>query len=75
MLQTDDWEVLFETDEEYYRRGNFERIFPVPNAEKLDYYAKFFEFPRYNNYLVWSALKSKTNFLEKICKQISYSNA
>jgi len=27
----EDWEILFETDEENYRRGDFERIFPPEN--------------------------------------------
>ena len=30
-LNVDDWELLFETDEENYRRGDFERIFPPKN--------------------------------------------
>jgi tubulin polyglutamylase TTLL4 len=38
-LSCEDWTILFETDEEFYRRGHFERIFPIPDAEKMDYYA------------------------------------
>mmetsp|Transcript_32430 Transcript_32430/g.29235 ORF Transcript_32430/g.29235 Transcript_32430/m.29235 type:complete len:89 (+) Transcript_32430:2546-2812(+) len=41
-LSMDDWNILFETDEEYYRRGGFERVFP--NKETVDQYQKFFEF-------------------------------
>ena len=34
-LTPDDWEVLFETEEENYRRGHFERIFPLEDEEKM----------------------------------------
>ena len=27
-LSSDDWEILYETTEENYRKGNFTRIFP-----------------------------------------------
>jgi len=67
-LSAEDWNILFETDEENYRRGNFERIFPL--KENLDIYSKFFEYQRYYNIIVWQWLKSKTNFLEKISQKI-----
>ena len=51
-LSSSDWEILFETDEESYRTGNFKRIFPVDNNEKLLEYDKYFEYPRYKNILV-----------------------
>jgi hypothetical protein len=41
--------MLFECEEEMYRRGGFERIFPPRDLSQIDYYAQFFEFPRYNN--------------------------
>lgn len=41
-LSMDDWNVLFETDEENYRRGDFERIFP--ERDTVDNYAKYFDF-------------------------------
>ena len=41
-LSWQDWKVLFETDEENYRKGNFERIYPV--KEKMGYYSQFFQF-------------------------------
>lgn len=69
VLSSDDWNVLFETDEEWYRKGDYERIFP--NRENVDTYAKFFEFPRYNNTIVWRWLKSSENFLEKICPKVA----
>jgi hypothetical protein len=66
-LNPEDWTVLFETDEEHYRRGHFERIFPT--REKGDYYLQFFEYQRYNNLLVHKWLSSPVNFLEKILKK------
>jgi len=68
-LSMDDWNILFETDEENYRRGNFERIFPTKDS--IDLYSKYFEFQRYNNVMVWKWLKSKINFLEKISRKQS----
>ena len=38
-LQKEDWEILFETDEENHRRGKFKRIFPPEDIEKIDYYS------------------------------------
>ena len=43
-LSPEDWVVLFETDEEFYRRGNFERIYPVSDEQQMSYYIKLFEF-------------------------------
>ena len=50
LLGPDDWNILFEADEEYYRKGCFERIYPV--KENVDYYLNFFEYPRYNNVIL-----------------------
>jgi len=50
MLGPDDWNILFEADEEYHRRGSFERIYPV--KESVEYYSNFFEYPRYNNVII-----------------------
>jgi tubulin polyglutamylase TTLL4 len=52
MLSPDDWEMLFETDEENYRRGNFKRIFPS-TPDQNEYYTQFFEYPRFNNAVVF----------------------
>ena len=67
-LSADDWNILFDTDEEWYRKGTFERIFPL--RENVDTYSKYFEYQRYNNLIVWQWLKAKTNFLEKISSKI-----
>ena len=36
-LTAEDWNILFEFDEEYYRKGNFERIYP--NKENVKKYS------------------------------------
>jgi tubulin polyglutamylase TTLL4 len=68
-LSPEDWNILFEFDEEFHRRGDFERIFP--NKDTVDHYSKFFLSQRYNNLLVQKWLTSKENFLQKICKKVS----
>lgn len=68
-LSSQDWKVLFETDEEYYRKGNFERLFPVKG--KMSYYAQFFQFQRYYNMMVHKWIESDANYLEKILKKVS----
>jgi tubulin polyglutamylase TTLL4 len=51
-LTQEDWLYLFETDEEFYRKGHFARIYPTPDTQKMEYYMNFFEYPRYNNIVV-----------------------
>ena len=64
-LTPEDWNILFEFDEENQRRGNFERIFPTKlNVEN---YKELFINNRYNNQLIERFLISKKNFLTKIC--------
>lgn len=47
--------VLTEHEEELFRRGSFEIVFPL--KANVDYYEKFFESHRYNNLLVWAWLR------------------
>ena len=49
-LSAEDWNILFEFDEEYHRKGDFERIFP--NKDNVEKYSQFFQTQRYNNLLV-----------------------
>ena len=63
-LSPDDWEVLFESDEELFRKGDYELIFPL--KENIEQYKKFFEVERYNNLLLWGFKKMKNNPLLKI---------
>jgi tubulin polyglutamylase TTLL4 len=67
-LSADDWEMLLDSYEEYYRKGGFDRIFPFEDFGKNEYYSQFFEHPRYNNFVLWAAMRSKDNLLEKVCK-------
>lgn len=55
-LNVQDWNVLFETEEENYRKGHFKRIFP--NRDNCERYRRFFEFERYNNIMVAKWLTS-----------------
>ncbi|KAL4463103.1 hypothetical protein ABPG74_007104 [Tetrahymena malaccensis] len=68
-LSYDDWEILFESDEEKYRCGDFKRIFPSSDINLVDYYSQFFLFPRYNNIMLWNFLKCNINMLEYICQK------
>ncbi|XP_015280629.1 PREDICTED: tubulin polyglutamylase TTLL4-like, partial [Gekko japonicus] len=49
VLTPDDVRVLIETEDEFARRGQFERIFP---SRVSMHYLRFFEQPRYFNILV-----------------------
>ena len=46
-ITPDDLRILIETEDEYARRGNFERIFPSDKN-----YCKYFQTPRYYNILL-----------------------
>lgn len=48
-LTPDDIRTLVETEDEYLRRGQFERVFPSPISGR---YLRFFEQPRYLNILL-----------------------
>ncbi|NXP54525.1 TTLL4 polyglutamylase, partial [Heliornis fulica] len=49
ILTPDDVRILVETEDEYSRRGQFERVFPTHVSMR---YLRFFEQPRYFNILV-----------------------
>ena len=44
-LSKDESEMLMDLDDEFMRRGNFQRIFPL--SSNAHYYENFFEFKRY----------------------------
>lgn len=71
-LAKEDIEILINSEEEYHRRGHFERIFP--ESSNIDYYGKFFETLRYNNVLLWRWIKSKPNFLEELYTKLYKNN-
>lgn len=68
-LSADDWLILLETDEEYYRRGNFERIFPVADEKLMSHYLRLFEFQRYYNIIISKWITQPKNFLERVLKK------
>lgn len=49
ILTPEDIRILIETEDEFSRRGCFQRIFPSENSYK---YLKYFEAPRYRNILL-----------------------
>ena len=56
-LSKDELEMLMDLDEEFLRKGNFERIFPLPN--NATFYEQFFENKRYQNAIVAAYLTSE----------------
>jgi hypothetical protein len=49
-LSPDDWDVIFDSEDELSRRGNLERIYPCANT--VGYYQQFFSVQRYFNVLL-----------------------
>lgn len=69
-LSADQWNILFENEEEFYRKGKFERIFPI--EEKTDFYSKFFQYPRINNLIWWKLMRSKEDYLAKVLSRVPF---
>ena len=63
-LGDDELMILAETEEEFYRKGNFERVFP--EAAIIDKYSRFFEVERFNNILVWKWMQENPYLLDEI---------
>jgi tubulin polyglutamylase TTLL4 len=55
--------ILAEYEEEFYRKGHFERIFPV--KETVEQYKEFFSTLHNNNLLLWKYLESDKSSLKK----------
>eukprot|EP00357_Protocruzia_adherens_P036502 CAMPEP_0115045720 /NCGR_PEP_ID=MMETSP0216-20121206/48309_1 /TAXON_ID=223996 /ORGANISM="Protocruzia adherens, Strain Boccale" /LENGTH=198 /DNA_ID=CAMNT_0002428639 /DNA_START=734 /DNA_END=1330 /DNA_ORIENTATION=- len=60
-LNSYDYEVLLEYEEEDSRSGDFERIFP--NRDNVLEYSQLFKTKSYQNMLLWSYLRSKPTWL------------
>ena len=54
-LTADELSMLMDHEDEFARKGNFSRVFPL--AANVDYYEKFFEVKRYNNQLLWAYIR------------------
>lgn len=66
MLSPDDWLLLFESEEEMDRLGNFRKIFPHPH--NVSTFQNLFELKRYNNIVLWKYLESHENFFDHLYK-------
>jgi hypothetical protein len=56
--------VLFESEEELNRCGNFERIFPTRGL--VDKMKPLFEINRYNNNVLWKHVKTDGGFIRRL---------
>ena len=54
-LTDEEYELLADLEEEYTRKGHFNRIFPL--ATNVDTYSKYFETNRRSNQVVWDYVK------------------
>ena len=63
-LTKDEMEMLMDLDDEYMRRGNFERVFPL--ASNVQFYEQFFEEERYQNCLVGAYLQTPQEVRDKL---------
>ena len=54
-LTADELNMLMDHEDEFARKGNFSRVFPL--AANVDYYEKFFEVKRYYNHLLWAYIR------------------
>ena len=58
-LTADELSVLMDHEDEFSRKGNFSRVFPL--AANVDYYENFFEVKRYFNALLWAYIRGCPN--------------
>nr|XP_057938354.1 tubulin polyglutamylase TTLL4 isoform X2 [Doryrhamphus excisus] len=73
VMTPSDVRVLAETEDEFNRRGEFERIFPSPSTSR---YLRFFECPRYLNMVLdqwerkyWKNRSKGVNLLRTWCQK------
>lgn len=73
VLTPEDVRVLAEAEDEFSRRGEFERIFPSPSSSR---YLRFFECPRYLNILLdqweqkyWNSRTKSIGLLRTLCQK------
>ena len=63
-LSKDELEMIMDLDEEYLRRGQFERIYPL--APNVNHYEQFFESKRYQNQLLQAYLACDNKTRDKL---------
>jgi hypothetical protein len=74
-LTNDEYNLIADHEDEFSRKGNFSRIFPL--AANVDYYEKFFLTPRYFNRILWAYLRGGTKgqeLLAKVYKRVYNQN-
>lgn len=69
LLSAKEIEILLRYEEEFYRKGEFERAFP--NAENLEKYKPLFQEPRCGNFLLWKYIESDRTYLKRFYKKAS----
>lgn len=65
-LTKDDVDMLLELEEEFARRGNFMRVYPL--AGNVQHYEQFFEVKRYQNHLVSAYLTMSDDLRHSLIK-------
>ena len=65
-LTRDEVEMLLELEEEFARKGNFQRVFPL--VSNANFYDRFFEVKRYQNSLIQSYLTADDTVKAKLLK-------
>lgn len=63
-LTKDEMEMLMDLDEEFLRKGNFERVYPLAN--NVFHYEQFFEYKRYQNVLTAAYLGTDQKIRDKL---------
>jgi len=74
-LTMDEYNLIADQEDEFSRKGNFSRIFPL--AANVDYYEKFFLSARYHNKILWAYLRGGTagqELLGKVFKRVYSHN-
>ena len=73
-LTKDEIDLILELEEEHARRGNFLRVYPLP--DNVQHYEPFFEVKRYQNYLLSTYLTAPETVKSELTreyKRISFS--
>ncbi|KAJ1569128.1 hypothetical protein HK096_004111 [Nowakowskiella sp. JEL0078] len=73
MITEDDINMLKETEDEFHRKGNFERLFPYTGCE---FYLKYFSSTPHNDRLLsqWSRLSSEHEIRVEMLQKFSIPN-
>ena len=70
LLSQQELNILVSYEEEFYRKGEFDRIFP--NKENIEKYRSFFHGQRSGNLILWKYLESDKTYLKRCYKKIQH---